>query len=152
MFFKKKNKQEVVHYWDVLNEQQLKTIGFAIKDFEKGKITYQKLKEIMKFNCGIELKPWVRDFSTVKMTIQDAEKVKERIKTENFIAKDLEAYYISGYNFQNVVLRNDRKMIEVLAKNGDEEAQATLDYIWRRWEHYGALYQERQQSKRNRRR
>lgn len=151
MFFKKKNKEQVVHYWDVLNEEQLKIIGFALKDFEKGKITYQKLKEIMKFNCGIELKPLVWDFSTVKMTVQDAEKLKERIKSENFIAKDLKAYYISGHNFQNVVLRKDRKMIEVLAKNGDEEARETLDYIWRRWEHYGALHQEIQQGKRNRR-
>ena len=29
-----------MHYWDVLNEEQLKTIGFAIKDFENK--TYQK--------------------------------------------------------------------------------------------------------------
>lgn len=48
---------------------------------------------------------------------------------EQYDAGDFDGYLISGSNYENVVIRYDRMMIEILAKNGDEDAIRTRNIL-----------------------
>ncbi len=80
----------------------------------------------------------LRDFSCDKLTLKMADELKARLAAGKFIPGDILSYTISSERYQNVLVRYDRKMIEVLARSGDEEALETLDNITR-WERAHSL-------------
>ena len=125
-----KNKQEdnIKLYNEVLSEKEIVTIGLIIRRFEREQITYHQLKQLIKEE-NIELTPRFRDVSKAKMTVMQAEEMKRRFEREEYDPGDVNGYLISGKNYENVLIRYDRPMIEVLAKNGDEDAIITRDFL-----------------------
>lgn len=124
--------KEIKTYEDVLSKQEIITIGLLIRLFEDEKISYQELKKSLN-NKGIELQPFMHDFSTTKMTIKTAEKLYERTINETFIPTDLRGYIISSNTYANILISYDRTMIELLAEYGDEHSKKVLKSIIK-WE------------------
>jgi len=134
-------KTEIKYYDKVLSKLDIISIGLIIRKYEKGIITYQEMKNQLQ-SKNITLKPVVIDFSTVKVTIKAAEELKKRISTENYIPSDLNGYLISGVNYQDVLVRYDRAMIEALAEYGDEDSKKALESLVK-WEESHSLKNHR---------
>ena len=125
-----KNQQEdnIKLYNEVLSEKEIVTIGLIIRKFEREQITYKKLKQLLEGE-NIKLTPNFRDGSTLKLNKKQHEEMQKRFESEEYDPGDFKGYLISGENYENVLIRYDRPMIEVLAKNGDEDAIRTRNIL-----------------------
>lgn len=129
-----KNRQDdnIKLYNEVLSEKEIITIGLIIRRFEREQITYKQLKQLLA-DENINLSLRLRDVSNRMMTVIQAEEMKKRFEKEEYDPGDLDGYLISGENYENVLVRYDRAMIDVLAKNGDEDA-ISIRNILLQWE------------------
>lgn len=123
---KSNNKNEIVYYKDVLSKLDIITIGLCIVKYEQKSITYKELKETLK-QKNIELKPYLHDFSKRMMSIQQYEELKTKFKNEEYEPEHLNAYIISSEHYNNVLIRYDRPMINVLAEYGEEYSKKVLE-------------------------
>ncbi len=130
LFGKKQTKQ--IYYFDILDENEVALIGEEIHAFEKGKIGYDVLKMRMSA-LGFPLSIQTRDFSTKKMTIEDAKTFKERLAKEEYIPSDIKYYNTITRDGISIYIYYDRRMMEVLAAHGNEEALETVTRL-KRWE------------------
>lgn len=103
--------QEYEYYGNVLTNEESADIGEFIVNFEFEDATYQELKQELA-SRNITLKPYVRDFSCDK----NQQEIKERVASETFIPSDLLGYIISSNTYQNILVKIDRHMINVLAE------------------------------------
>ena len=122
----KKKKDEFIYYKDVLSKLDIITIGLCIIKYEQKQITYKELKEILK-QKNIELKPYLHDFSKRMMSILEYEELKVKFKNEEYEPQHLNAYIISSELYNNVLIRYDRPMINVLAEYGEEYSKKILE-------------------------
>ena len=129
-----KNRQDdnIKLYNEVLSEKEIITIGLIIRRFEREQITYKQLKQLLA-DENINLSLRLRDVSNRMMTVIQAEEMKKRFEKEEYDPGDLDGYLISGENYENVLVRYDRAMIDVLAKNGDKDAISTRNILLQ-WE------------------
>ena len=125
---KSNNKNEIVYYKDVLSKLDIITIGLCIVKYEQKLITYKELKETLK-QKNIELKPYLHDFSKRMMSIQQYEELKTKFKNEEYEPEHLNAYIISSEHYNNVLIRYDRPMINVLAEYGEEYSKKVLERL-----------------------
>lgn len=129
---KSNNKNQFIYYGDILSKLDIITIGLCIVKYEQKQMTYKKLKEVFK-SRNIELKPYLYDFTTHKMTKRQYQELKNKFTNEEYEPCHLNGYIISSKNYKNVLIRYDRTMINVLAQYGDEYSKNVLEAITR-WE------------------
>ena len=61
------------------------------------------------------------------MSIQQYEELKTKFKNEEYELEHLNAYIISSEHYNNVLIRYDRPMINVLAEYGEEYSKKVLE-------------------------
>ena len=123
-----KKEDDIKLYNEVLSEKEIVTLGLIIRKFEREQISYKQLKQLLK-EQNIELTPRFQDVSIKKMTVRQADEMKIRFEKEEYDPGDFNGYLISGEKYDNVIIRYDRPMIDILAKNGDEDAIRTRNIL-----------------------
>ena len=133
------NKEENIirNYNEVLSENEIVKIGLIIRKFEREQISYKQLNQLLK-DENVELTPHFHEFTKFRMSTMEQEEKKKRFETKQYDAGDFDGYLISGNNYKNVLIKYDRQMIDILAKNGDEDAIRTRNILVK-WEERSAL-------------
>lgn len=129
---KSNDKNQFIYYGDILSNLDIITIGLYIVKYEQRQITYKELKDALAVR-DIEVKPYLYDISTHMMTKCQYEELKIKFNKEEYEPENLNGYIISSENYKNVLIRYDRKMINVLAEYGDEYSKKVLESLTR-WE------------------
>lgn len=125
---KSNRKNEFMYYGNVISKLDIITIGLCIVKYEQRQITYRELKKALK-SKNIELKPYLHDIPTKKMTKQQYQELKNKFANEEYDPEYLKGYIISGKYYKDVLVRYDRTMINVLSEYGDEYSKKVLDGI-----------------------
>lgn len=118
-----------VYYGDVLDSSEILKIGLILSEFKHGVITYLEFKDKMK-NLGYDLDVELIDSSRL-ILLRSINEFQERVSSNTIIAKDINSFFGIDKNGVKFKFSYDRRMIDVLAENGNVEAIEILEGLKR---------------------
>lgn len=116
---------EPVRYEYALTDNEILTYSQIIDKFKKGEITFQNVTEMFA-SYDITIEPVLRDFSKQKMTVSDANMMKDRLANKQYLYSDINYFLLNSEKFKNIAFRIDYKAVELLANLGIPEYQTSM--------------------------
>lgn len=104
---------------DTLTDVTNYMIGSLYRDFKKGEITYQELKENIEeldFKLDIILE------KPSKFKKQDLKEYQSRKEKEEYLSKDVRGLLLSDRKETNIIFYYDKPIIKIMASLEDDEA------------------------------
>lgn len=118
-----------VYYGDLLDSSEILKIGLILSEFKHGVITYLEFKDKMR-ELGYELDVELIDSSRLKL-LKSVNEFQERVSNNTIIAKDINSFFGIDKNGVKFKFSYDRRMVDVLAENGNVEAMGILESLKR---------------------
>lgn len=101
-------------------------IGSLYRDYKKGEITYQELKENIE-ELGFKLDIILEKPSKFKK--EEQKQYQERKQKEEFLPIDIRGLLLSDRKEQNIIFYYDKPIIKIMASFDDEEAIAKMQEL-----------------------
>lgn len=122
-----------------LSDEKLSKIGIILRDFEKNLIDYSTVINRLKSNGYILIGVALSREKNYKLK-EDQEQYNERLKEGKYLCNDIGAFIIRDEYQHEYSINYGRKILEAMARQGDEEAYKSLCVILSWEKAHGATF------------
>ncbi len=124
----KEKDTNIINDLTVLPNSEAVKIAKAFRDLRKEKLSREDFEAVVK-SCGLSLK----NYSYIGLNEYKLMSDVERIRKNGYYAKEIRNCILLSEDYGEIFVNGGRVSMEILAKNGDAEAQRILDTIDRRY-------------------